>query len=430
MKEKLPKWLEDQQHHSWQIEILIAGSFVFFLANLPQYFEDLFWEVAQGTIIRGEVVILLTGGFLISRALLIGFIVNLILRALWLAFLGINFSFPKGVDYQKLGYSDWFNERDKKTASVVERILNLEKYSSLSYSIAILMTLMSAGLFLLLILFFFLISYAAPSLNNPEFGFFVLIAFGLLILGILDVLFFKVFRKSKTVSKSYFPFYKIFGFLSLTFLYRKAWLVLISNVNRWKIYAVFIFYFFIALVIASNEIGQFLTLSKSLEVNLYEDRKFIDFNTFQAINSRRYSNMIQPGQHVSKGCLNKEIISEKHFSLFMTYLKRYDSTLEYIFNRNNVATEGFKYWEDIEKNDSLFVKSLSEYFTVNIDSKKQENLQWFVHRHPKTNERGFITYLDSDSLEVGYHKIRVDIKFVQNDSLKNASWLVIPFIKE
>ena len=87
---KLPKWLEEQQHNSWQIEILIASGIIFFLLKIPEHITSYFLQTAASTAINSSIIIIMVGGYIFSRALLIGFVVNLILRAVWLAMLGIN----------------------------------------------------------------------------------------------------------------------------------------------------------------------------------------------------------------------------------------------------------------------------------------------------------------------------------------------------
>ncbi|MBC8183736.1 hypothetical protein H8E88_21800 [candidate division KSB1 bacterium] len=41
-KHIIPKWIEEQQQQSWQIEILIASGFIFFLFSLPDLLTNYF----------------------------------------------------------------------------------------------------------------------------------------------------------------------------------------------------------------------------------------------------------------------------------------------------------------------------------------------------------------------------------------------------
>lgn len=85
--------------------MLTAGGAIVFLATLPSHLIRLFFDYASSNPIGPEGVMVLVGGYLCSRALLIGFTVNLLLRALWLAaYLGVNFVFPTFLETDNLSH--------------------------------------------------------------------------------------------------------------------------------------------------------------------------------------------------------------------------------------------------------------------------------------------------------------------------------------
>ena len=88
--------------------------------------------------------------------------------------------------------------------------------------------------------------------------------------------------------------------------------------------------------------------------------------------------------------------------------------------------------EAIEKNDSLYMKMLNGFIKVKIDTSNLSDLKWYEYRLPKTNELGYITYIDVDSLEKTQHQLEFRI-YRYNEKRDNFNrWAksTIPFWKE
>ncbi|MEO0338282.1 MAG: hypothetical protein AAF242_03620, partial [Bacteroidota bacterium] len=104
-QQQRPDWLQKQHDNSWQIEFLIAGGIVITLYQLPDYFRRYFIMTYETMILNDFILLLLFSVYLFSRILLIGFVVNLILRAIWIAFVGVYASFPNGINKYDHPYS-------------------------------------------------------------------------------------------------------------------------------------------------------------------------------------------------------------------------------------------------------------------------------------------------------------------------------------
>ena len=415
-----PKWLELQQQNSWQIEIFIASGFIFFLFNLPEFLTTTFIDALESRIIEAEGTIIYFGAFIFSRALLIGFAVILFLRALWLAFLGINYAFPQGINYEKLSYSDYFKKKTQKNKNVISRIIHLEKICSLTYSVTIFLTLLTIGIFSLTVFLFYAISHLAPSLYTPSFGYFVIGALFLMMLGITDFIFFGVFKKSESVSKIYYPFYILFKWLSLSFFYHQEMLTFISNSKRWKVYGLFLVYFSIAFVVSSSEIAQALGGSNFLNIKLTEDRDYTKPSSSYYIPLNYYDNMLEANDRIFDASIQSDIIFENYLRTFVVYHKKFDTTLDSLFRKNRVTPYLKRASRDVfHKNDSLMQKTFNEFFEVSIDKKPYNNNTWFFHDHHITGEKGFLTYLPIDSLSTGKHLLIIDRMHLVGDSLKS-----------
>jgi len=370
--------------------------------------------------------------------LLLGFVVNLILRAIWLAMLGVNFSFPKGINYERLKYSSFYEDKLRKKGSLVERILSVEKIASLSFSIAIAMTLISIGVFVLLTICFWFISNYLPSWDGPIQGYILMVFFLLITVGMLDDIFFGWLRKFPLVSKIYYPFHFIFNFLGLSFIFKKEWLTIISNVKRWKIYSIILIYFFAAFVFMVKDLEDVsINFPKIKLLNLkkgdYQDLNFRRRN----IRNNIYQNLLPEGERLASVSLESDVIKNRYAKLFVLYRRWFDPMLDSMFLKHQLDLEVIKTFQydgraDVLENDSTMNAMLNDFFQVHIDQEKQENIEWFFHYYPVTNEFGFLTYLDTDTLSAGKHMLHVYMEYQQNegDTLTNIRYRELPFFKE
>jgi len=424
-EKKIPTKLnEEQQQQSWQIEntqieILIASGFIFFLFNLPDFLTNYFIDVNESKIIQAEGTILFFGSYIFARALLIGFSIILFLRALWLAFLGINYAFPQGINYSKLSYSNYFKEKTKHKTSVKNRIIKLEKVCSLTYSVTIILTLLTIGMFLLMSLIFYVIYYLAPSFYVPEFGYVIIIVLFLMMLGIFDLIFFGFLKRFQIISKIYYPLYKLFKWLSLSFTYSQEWLTFISNTSRWKVYGLFLSYFVLSFFISSSEISERLGSDLFFQVFSVEDRNYTKLPSFQQVKNNRYENMLDSEKRIMTACIQSDIIKDSYLKVFVVYQKWFDSTLDSLFKKNDVILKlRQKSYIEYMKNDSLIQKTLNEFFITKIDDQEFSDSDWYFHDHSITGEKGFLTYLPLDKLVKGKHTLFINRLHLVEKNLK------------
>ncbi|HHM21372.1 MAG TPA: hypothetical protein ENJ20_05050 [Bacteroidetes bacterium] len=429
---QLPAWLQAQQQNSWQIEMLIAGGAILFLAALPEHLVRFFYAYTVANSFGSESVMTLVGSYVLARALLIGFAINLLLRALWLAYLGINFVFPEGVDFERLGYAQKIEERLRRQPDTARRIIRLEKGCSLSYSLAIILALISVGVFLCLVLIYFVFSFVSPTLyDSVEAGYIILAVVLMAILGLFDHLFFRVFRRSK-MPGWYWPVHRFFSYISLSFLYRREWLTLISNLRQWKVVGIIVVYFMVAFATASEELWSKMHLTGSFSLDLFEQREFLNVPTLLRMSSNAYDNLMEDDDFIFRASFSSDVVRSGEMPwLFVVYRKEIDEAFGRIMNETGAK----KKWEFNSRkegieNGALFSKALNRQFPVFIDSTVQENLSWFYFTHPKTKQRGFRTWLDTDSLSRGPHVLYISRQVLRADTLREQGYFNLAFWKE
>ena len=432
-KNSLPKWIKKIQQQSWQIEILIASGLIIFLYNIPHYLFNFLIDYEESALPRAEPVILFFGAFIFSRALLLGFVATLFLRALWLAFLGINFAFPDGINFQKLSYSEFFKEKIEKSKTISERIISLEKICSLTYSITIMVTLFTAGMFVLLTVLYYGLYYLAPSFyDNPNNGIILLILIFLMMLGIVDWFFFGKMKRFKLISQIYYPLYKLFHWFTLSSFYQKEYLVFISNVNRWKVYGIFIIYFLLAFEITMLELSNVdINIKGAIPPVSFEERNFLTLPTLSFLSKRKYESKLNENNRIISSAIQSDIITGNFLRVFVVYLKKYDESLDSLFRKNNVKLKPeHRTMEFYRVNDSLIQKSFNEFFVLEIDDKKIENNVWYLEKHYKTGEYGFVSYVPVSDLPKGGHLLIIKFNRLRHGKFNQQFISNIPFFLE
>ena len=86
---KVPDHIRSYRYESWQIEMLIAGGILYGLFESSDVLKSYFFQLYPILEITTNQIILLFGIYVIIKILLIGFMANLFLRAVWLGYLGI-----------------------------------------------------------------------------------------------------------------------------------------------------------------------------------------------------------------------------------------------------------------------------------------------------------------------------------------------------
>ncbi len=424
------EWIEEQQNHSWQIEILISGGLIFTLYQLPLQIKRLFLLVYANTMISDNAIALLIGAYFITQTLLIGFSVNLLLRAIWVAYLGINFSFPSQA-----------NEEDPKAGKperdgLLGRIISLERYSSLSYSIAIISALMAVGM---LIVSMIIVPFSVRLLPQGAFqngtffmGYIVLYIF--LFFSIMNGKLPAFGEKREWIKQPYKIVAAFFSFISLYFIYNKGWQTLTSNVKRWKIYLLQFSYLLLAILLSLNQIGGFYSLLSDWSFTPLDERENLELNVWQKAKYLSYENMLNDDNLIFKACIQKEFIKESHIKLFIVYWVDFDPSLNHHFKTESfVKNGGFNSLEELYANDSIYSNCIDQLFDISIDKMgRVEGLQWFSHKHPLTKEEGFLTFIPTDSVPGGLHKLEIIFNnyYPPSDTTYQRVWDIIPFIKE
>jgi len=428
-------WIEERRNQSWQIEIVIVGGAILFLTQIPNLLMELLATgvEGQGRTLSAEYILVVFGGLVFSRALLISFVLNLLLRAIWLGYLAIKFSFPAGIDFNKLNYSAHFQDKISSETATLDKVIFLERLCSLTYAIGIMMTLMAIGLFGFLIILSSFFHYFIPSLYSQSFFFIFLLISFLFVLGSFDFLFFGLLKRFGRLNRIYYFFHRIFSILTLNFLYRREWLTLSSRVSRWGVPLMFVIYFFLAFFIAQEELNRKFGMGRLINFgDLTESRNYSNFQkTNQRIQPHNYLDMLDAGDRISQAAIQSSRIKGKYLELFVLYRKKYDLMLDSLFKQEAFISELENLsWNEVQQNDENFNRAMKEMFRVYVNEDRKEELNWYFHKLPLTQQEGFMSYIPLDSLPAGEHKLAINHRVFRGDSLGWWTFAYFPFVKE
>lgn len=433
---KLPEYIKEYRDQSWQIEILIAGGVVFSLYSITDTFKEYFFDTWPIVNYGSIQILFLFFAYFITRILLFGFIANLFFRAVWLAYLGINFSFPGGIKYENLNASDFRKEVLRLKPNIVQRVVFLEKLCNLTYSIAILLSLFSTSLIIIMMVIFWVLEFFGfyNLTEDPYFTYILALVIVIMSSGLLDSILFRKKNNSKWASAKEF-FTSVVDYLTLAFLFKREFLVIKSNTRKWLFYFFVFFITGISLFFSVVQLGEYYPYG-TIKIKLMDERGYYDLSKAPKVKAYSYETNLKSNSVIFRGSIQSDIVKDKYLKLFVVSWHRFESFLEYSYKKEEFPlpkelNDGNEYHsENNNIADSLYNNVINDLFTVHIDQDTINNLEWLNYTHPLTKEDGYLTYIPIDTLPSSKHDLTVDVSWIYKNEKKTGRWLDIPFWKE
>lgn len=403
------KLLEKLQEESWQLELLISGFAIFGLFSAYEPLKLASREALNDRIIH-ETVIAQVALFA-CIILLFNLLLHVLLRGLWIGALGLRYV-SGDIDYEELNYGEKFTKYLKKRVGSFDKyIATLENYCSIIFAVSFLL------IFYVLALVFTILSIALIADNIidndslPEWlskglgiPLIIFILLGML-LTFIDFVTQGWLKKKKWISKIYFPFYWVFSFLTLSFLYRPIVYNFLDNKFGRRL-SFILFPLFILLIFSTS-------------LNYKFSNYFNSNNTSSHLvaSDNNYEDLLKEGvDFIDDVAIQSKVISDNYVKVFIKYTNNIEDNI-FKFNKGlepENDTRGLS--SDIvlgineasEKKlnlDSLkqeYLNTFNKLFYVKIDSVKFES-DFIINK----NNLGFETYLPTKSLDIGKHVLKV-----------------------
>lgn len=442
---QIESWLKKLERESWQLELLVSAFTIFLLIGANSAYKEflysLNYEYNMSTPVLG-----IAGLFLIIiknsiQALTIALIVHLMLRGFWIGTIGLR-SVQPTVDFEKLNYNKFFTEKLKKNGviSLDKMVVQLDEicsvifaFSFLIISVLIAFAMYLLGMGLLGIVLSWLVGKASGVMASILLAISVIIALIYLLMGLvymLDYLTLGFFKKIKWFARIYYPFYRLFNFITLSRLSKSIYYYLISKFTKNKIRIVF------------TILGSFVLFMILYEFD--QHRYFPDAESSLTITSNIYDDIRPSDDYIEKVSIPSQFIDKPFFPLFLRYnpsdnLRIQENCPDFepikddgLNSKMGIRSEegGFQITSkdySVENFEQL-LSCQSSIYQILVNDSVYTDLTFRFYTHPHKDQKGLLTVIPTDAFRKGENVL--EIKKVQLDSLGKAKedpFVTVPF---
>ncbi len=367
---------------SWEAELLISGGALFTLIQVTISLVDF---MTHALAIGGARAILIIMTPYVTIGLIGGFSLHLILRAFWISLVMLQKIYPQGINFERIKLAEPFLTKAKKF-NLNERILSLDKASTIVFVFSFSFTLLTMGVIIVafICLLPMVLGDVWPTLyQNP-----ILILVSI-ILSICWCLFIYLdlftggyLRRGKYIPRLYFPIYKVFNILSLGFLWRPVINILFTNAKSksFLVSMIIIFYVFGFLLVAG-----FATNKEDI-VSMVDARKYKIAPTLA--NDQFYEDQKTVDGWIKNPTIQSKIITEGYLDVFVPYSSFDDEAIDSV---------------------SLEIKFFSTIVDLKVDGTQLDSLQW-VGLKKSNGQSGATSVVNIRSLKTSLHTLTIEVK--------------------
>ena len=418
------KWLNTLQKNSWEPEILISGIVLFGLFKIYPLIDELnyFLEMNSSIIFtRGNVNETLTTILKTSNiSLILGFLFHLLLRSVWVAYIGLSYVYEDGISYKSLKYPDKYLDDLKTSGNFVKQIHTLEKICSVSFSVSFMVFMWLIG-----ISFFFTIVagcigiYLSFFPDDYNFNLFNNILSSICVLVFIDFLSLGWFKKIPYVRQVYYPIHKIAGWLTLSFLYKNIYYAFVSHHKKWKVSLMLIIFsvFIMSSVLLSITTPADFTFGRTIALAPYNGEERLDENL--------YRDKVTDGFYSKYMHIDSYVITKNYLELFIVHRTRFEES--WIQPACDYETQKEIEGTDLDK---LRLTCLEKFYDVSLNGKLQTD-NFIYQRNTITGQDGLLSIIDISTLEKGKHQLELIYNFheMEQDTIYSNTVKTLPFYK-
>lgn len=428
---KFKELLDKLQQESWQLELLISGFAIFGLFTAyPEIKLSLDIAKNENHFYLFPILFI---SLIACSILLFNLMIHVILRGLWIGALGLRYV-SGDIDFEKLNYYKKFgNYLKKRIVSFDKYVATLENYCSVLFAVSFLLIFYIISTAIIAISF---VTIATLILSNDSLPEGPRTAIGVILILIISFGSFLVFidfitqgylKKKKWLAKFYFPFYWIFSYLTLTFLYRPLVYNFLDNKFTKRLSFFLVPAYIVILIFTSFK---------------YQKSNYIDSaksNSKLYLDKREYDDLlIKEDEFVKTASIQSKVITESYIKFFRVFNENVENRI-YAYHPSLKPKEdkrGFKTGITFsnskklsrKKRDSLAIKYLevfNQMYTIKIDNIPFET-DFLIGRNKK-NQIGFETYISTKNLTEGKHILKLNRKLKRKKDTLIYTDVIIPF---
>ena len=434
-KKSFVKWLEILQQESWQLELLISGFAIFLLAEAYDQLDSFEYQIyllTTGSSYFGTLILpfqILLGAWYV---LIINLILHVLLRGLWISTIGIRYVSGE-IEFDILNFSPKFDRfLKKRIVSFDAYIEKLEQLCSIvfGFTFLIIFILISMGLFVVGIVFLALtIDMIEGNFHNGWLALVIPVLILYLFGGLLyfiDFITLGWIKKRKSISGLYYPIYRFFSIVTLSFVYRPLYYNLIDNRYGRKVVLFLIPYSLVFILISSMRF--------ETQAYLPEQRDK------QTLGNDYYDDTWNGNKLVGSASISSKFVKNSFVELYLPYNGRTDDqVIAQLCPDIAPAKKGvFFFATDDEARDTMnAVAALdchSQRFQIYVNDSLLDNLKYRFFDHSQRKNKGLATIFDVSFLPRGEHALKINVLFPRirkgKDTLVFTETDIIPFWKE
>ncbi|PWG06410.1 hypothetical protein [Polaribacter aquimarinus] len=427
---KFKELLDKLQQESWQLELLISGFAIFGLITAMPHIRTAMIVAENDKQIYSFVALLIA--FIACSILVFNLLIHVVLRGLWIGALGLRYVSGE-IDFKKLNYQHNFTKHLKKRiVSFDKYVATLENYCSVLFAVSFLLIFYVISISIILLSLVGIATLIISNDNLPDtprtiigilFLFFILIGAFLVF---IDFLTQGYLKKKKWLSKIYFPFYWVFSYITLTFLYRPLVYNFLDNKFTRRLS-----FFLVPSYIAISVLISF----KHKKTNYLESATKIS-STY--LDTRNYENLLVKEDDFARiATIQSKVIIDPYIKFFRIFSENvenriydYEPTLKPKNDKRGFSSDivMFNSTEYLKNKDSLTKKYLAvfnETHQIFIDSIKFKT-DFFISQNNK-KQFGFETYINIKHLTEGKHILKLKrLRKKKKDTIR-VTEINIPF---
>lgn len=433
------KLLDKLQQESWQLELIISG---FVIYGLFMGYEPLEVEYLKAKKIQELIGTNLLGMLLSSMSILIMLLLtHVVLRGIWIGAIGLRYV-SGDINYDDLNYSEKFTSfLRKKVGSFDLYISKLENICSTLFALAFLMVFFFISFFMVFGVFALVTHFSEGLKSISETMYtafkwsFGILYFSSISLVLIDFLGAGILKKYKWTSKVYFPIYRVFGFITLSFLYRPLLYNFLDQKNaRWVGIFIVPFYILFSLFVSGfgKQSSNFLIVGQNTS-SIYTNKENYEDQLMEETDLVRFISI--PSKVVEKPYLPVFIgfndwMEDAIFENDSTLLPEKDNRgYGFQFERLDAASGAVSIRVDSKKSmddQKRYLESFGSIYKLHVDTTVYRNS--FGITANKKDRFGFETYLDIENLAKGKHFLRfVGPSRKQDGKFETDTLITIPF---
>lgn len=442
-KQQIDEWLSKLERESWQLELLVSAFTIFLLIGALSAYNEFIVDIQYRYNVNSMLIIIYFFLILLKNsllALIISLVVHLSLRGFWIGAIGLR-SVQSNVDFGQLNYNEFFTDKLKKRlVSLDQLVVKLDEICSVIFAfsflvISILLAFGTYSVFLGLVGIIF--SFPLQLLSGVFSTVFFFIAVTAILITLISGFIYMVdyftlgfFKKIKWFSRIYYPFYKLYSFITFSALSRSIYYYLISKFSKTKIRLVY------------AVVGSIVMLLFLLEFDQHnyfpeESNKYMFSNNY-------YDNQRASDEYVSKISIKSNFVDQTYFQIFLRYDPQDNDLI-----RNNcpdftpMKSEGLNWKfttksegsnfqiQTIEYSDEDFQQLLicqSSIYQILVNDSTYKDLNYYFYEHPAKSQKGLLTTISTESFKPGENVL--EVKKVEIDSVGGVSstdYAMVPF---